>query len=122
MDIEVLRQHCLSKKGTTEEFPFDKDTLVFKVMGKMFALVPLEEWEAGKSSVSLKCDPEYNEELKGQYDSIGSGPYLNNKHWNRVSIYMGDLSPQFILKLIDHSYDIVVKGLTKKLRSDLNDL
>ena len=120
MDIESLRQHCISKKGTTEEFPFDNNTLVFKVMGKMFALIPLEQWEAGTGSVSLKCDPDYNAELKAEYDSIGHGPYLNSKHWNRVSVHTGELKPEFVLSLIDHSYDMVVKGLTKKLKEELD--
>ena len=122
MDIESLRQHCLHKKAVTEEFPFDNDTLVFKVLGKMFALVPLEQWESGKASISLKCDPDYNEELKAQYDSIGSGPYLNNKHWNRLAIHTGELKPSFIFELIDHSYDMVVKGMTRKLREEFDRL
>ncbi|MCB0470369.1 MAG: MmcQ/YjbR family DNA-binding protein, partial [Flavobacteriaceae bacterium] len=63
MDIEWLYSYCLAKKGMEETFPFDEDTLVFKVLGKMFALVPLEKWELGQASISLKCDPEYSEEL-----------------------------------------------------------
>ena len=122
MNIDLLRNHCLSKKGTTEEFPFDQDTLVFKVLGKMFVIAPLNRWESGENSVTLKCDPEYTDELRGQYQSIYPGPYVSNKHWNTIDIYKGELKPEFILELIDHSYDMVVKGMTKKMREELNRL
>ncbi|HKK12345.1 MAG TPA: MmcQ/YjbR family DNA-binding protein [Flavobacteriaceae bacterium] len=119
MNIEQLREYCLSKKGTSEHFPFDEDTLVFKVLGKMFALFPLEDWEAGKGSVSLKADPEYSQELRAEYESIQPGWHMSKTHWNSVYIYKGELQPKFVLELIDHSYDMVVKGLPKKLRESL---
>jgi predicted DNA-binding protein (MmcQ/YjbR family) len=119
MNIEQLRDHCIKKKAVTEEFPFDEDTLVFKVLGKMFVIAPLDRWEKGEATVTLKCDPEYTLELRAQYGSIHPGPYVSNKHWNTVDIYKGELHPNFILKLIDHSYDMVVKGLPKKLRSQI---
>lgn len=119
MNIEQLREYCLAKNKATEGFPFDEHTLVFKVLGKMFALFPLEKWEKGESSIMLKCDPEYTTELRDQYESIYAGPYVSNKHWNTVDVYKGELDPKFILELIDHSYDMVVKGMTKKLRSQL---
>ena len=119
MNIEQLREYCLNKKGVTDGFPFDQDTLVFKVSGKMFALFPLEKWEKGEGSVNLKCDPEYSEELRAEYESITAGWHMSKKHWNSVYIYKGELQPQFILELIDHSYDMVVKGMTKKMRESL---
>lgn len=119
MNIEQLRDYCLTKKAATESFPFDEDTLVFKVLGKIFAMVPLERWEKGEASVTLKCDPEYTVELREQYESIYAGPYVSNKHWNTVAIYKGELKPQFVLELIDHSYDMVVRGLPKKIRATL---
>jgi predicted DNA-binding protein (MmcQ/YjbR family) len=119
MDIEQLRNYCMGKKGTTEHFPFDGDTLVFKVMGKMFALFPLEDWEAGKGSVNLKADPEYSKELRADYVSIQPGWHMSKVHWNSVYIYKGELNPQFVLELIDHSYDMVVKNLPKKLKEQL---
>lgn len=119
MNIEELRTYCLSKKGTTESFPFDADTLVFKVLNKMFVLAPLGRWEKGEASITLKCDPEYVIELREQYNSIYAGPYVSNKHWNTVDIFKGELQPQLILELIDHSYDMVVKGMSKKLRNNL---
>lgn len=119
MNIEQLREYCLKKNKATEGFPFDEHTLVFKVLGKMFALFPLEKWEKGEASVMLKCDPNRTTELREQYESIFAGPYVSNKHWNTISLYTGELKPEFILHLIDHSYDMVVKGMTKKLREQL---
>ncbi len=119
MNVEQLREYCLNKALATEGFPFDEDTLVFKVAGKMFALFPLEKWEKGLASVSLKCDPDYALELRAEYESIQPGFHMNNKHWNSIYIHKGELQPQLILKLIDHSYDSVVKGLPKKIRNSL---
>ncbi len=121
MNIEQLRSYCLNKKAVTEDFPFDADTLVFKVLGKMFALFPLENWEKGEGSVNLKCDPEYSEELRADYSSIQPGFHMSKKHWNSIYIHEGELQPQFIMKLIDHSYDMVVKGMTKKMRDSLKN-
>ena len=122
MNIEELRDYCISKKAATESFPFDENTLVFKVMGKMFALTPLDKWEQGEAAITLKCNPVYTEELRAEYQSIYAGPYVSNKHWNTISIYKGELSQEFIFQLIDHSYDMVVKGMTKKLREELKSL
>ncbi len=119
MDIEQLRNYCLSKPKATEGFPFDANALVFKVLGKMFAIVPLNKWESGQASLNLKCDPEYAISLRATHDSIVGGWHSNKKHWNTVLIHKGDLPPKFIFKLIDHSYDMVVKGMTKKMRDTL---
>jgi predicted DNA-binding protein (MmcQ/YjbR family) len=120
MNIEQLRDYCLKKKAVTEEFPFDESTLVFKVLGKMFVIAPLDKWEKGEASITLKCDPDYTIELRDQYESIYAGPYVSNKHWNSVAIYKGELQPKFIMELINHSYDMVIKGMPKKLRVKLN--
>ncbi|MCF7559945.1 MmcQ/YjbR family DNA-binding protein [Sabulilitoribacter multivorans] len=119
MNIEQLQSYCLSKKATTEEFPFDEDTLVYKVLGKMFVIAPLKKWESGEATITLKGDPEYVVQLREQYSSVYPGPYVSNKHWNTIDIYKGELKPQLILELIDHSYDMVVKGMTKKLKDKL---
>lgn len=119
MHIEQIRDYCLSKKGTTESLPFDKDTLVFKVLNKMFVIAPLGKWEKGEASITLKCDPIYTIELREQYKSIYPGPYVSNIHWNTIAIYKRELHSKFILELIDHSYDMVVKGMTKKMRATL---
>ena len=119
MNIESLREYCLAKNKATEGFPFDQNTLVFKVLGKMFALFPLDKWDKGETSVMLKCDPERTIALREQYKSIFAGPYVSNKHWNTVSLFTVELKSEFVLELIDHSYDMVVKGMTKKLRDQL---
>lgn len=118
MDIEYFRQYCLAKKGVTEEFPFDEVTLVFKVIGKMFALTGLAREEF---TVNLKCDPERAEELRDRYPEITPGFHMNKKHWNTVSCE-GALDGKLILELIDHSYDLVVKKMPKKLRLELESL
>ncbi len=120
MNIEQLRDYCLNKEGVTEGFPFDEDVLVFKVLGKMFLLTSLKNWEEGVQFLNLKCDPEYAQELRAEYESIEPGWHMSKKLWNSVYIYKGELQPQFILKLIDHSYDMVVKGMTKKMQESLN--
>ena len=121
MNIEQLHQYCSSKKGVTEHFPFDEVTLVFKVMGKMFALVGLDRWEKGETKINLKCDPEWSEELRAEYDGINPGFHMSKKHWNTVTLNE-DVSDQFAFELIDHSYDLVVKELTKKLKEELQNL
>ena len=122
MNIEEYRNYCLSKKGVTEEFPFDEETLVFKVMGKMFALTSLKRWEEGDHSVNLKCDPDRALKLREEYESVNPGFHMSKKHWNTIHINDNELSEQFIRELIDHSYDLVVKGLTKKLKEELKKL
>ncbi len=119
MNIDQLREYCLSKKGTTESFPFDESTLVFKVLNKMFVIAPLNKWDCGEAAITLKCDPEYTLELREQYDSVYAGPYVSNKHWNTLAIYKGELKQELVRQLIDHSYKMVVKGMTKKLRETL---
>lgn len=119
MTIDQLRDYCLSKKGVTEEFPFDTDTLVFKVAGKIFALFPLQKWEACEGSVNLKADPNYSLELRVNYNSIEPGWHMSKKHWNTIFLFKNECSQQFILSLIDHSYELVVKGLPKKLKDNL---
>lgn len=119
MNTEQLREYCLKKKGVTEAFPFDSDTLVFKVLGKIFILVPLNDWEKGLASINLKADPDYALELRAKYSGIRPGFHMNKKHWNTIHIHEGGLQAQFIVKLIDHSYDMVVKGMPKKLRKQL---
>ncbi|MBU2921973.1 MmcQ/YjbR family DNA-binding protein [Winogradskyella psychrotolerans] len=119
MNIEDYRNYCLNKKAVTEHFPFDEDTLVFKVLGKMFALASLKRWENGEAFINLKCDPEYAQELRAEYDSIKPGYHMHKQQWNSVYVHSGELSVQLIKELIDHSYDMVVKGLPKKLRERL---
>lgn len=119
MNIEEFRNYCIAKKGVTEEFPFDESTLVFKVMGKMFALTSLDRIPL---QASLKCDPERALELRETYGGSIMGAYhMNKTHWN--TLFLEEKVPlKLIRELIDHSYDLVVAGLTKKLRTDLEGL
>lgn len=119
MNVEIYREYCIAKKGVTEHFPFDDVTLVFKVMGKMFALCGLEKIPF---SVNLKCDPEWSLELRDTYgEAIIAGFHMNKKHWNTITPD-GHISDDFFFELIDHSYDLVVQGLPKKVRLELEAL
>tara|TARA_R110002072_G_scaffold29690_1_gene93533 strand:+ start:1196 stop:1564 length:369 start_codon:yes stop_codon:yes gene_type:complete len=122
MHIEQLRDYCIAKKGVTEHFPFDEVTLVFKVMDKMFALSSLEKWEKGEETINLKCDPEKAIALREEFEGINSGWHMNKRLWNTVTINTGDVSDDLVRELINHSYDLVVKGLTKKLQKELENL
>jgi predicted DNA-binding protein (MmcQ/YjbR family) len=118
MNIEEFRTFCISKKGVTEEFPFDEVTLVFKVMGKMFALAPLERIP---SQVNLKCDPERAVSLREEYDgSIIPGYHMSKIHWN--TLFLEQLPPELVIELINHSYQLVVDKLPAKLKAELAGL
>ncbi|TDD76397.1 MmcQ/YjbR family DNA-binding protein [Flavobacterium caseinilyticum] len=121
MNLETYYEYCLSKKGVTEHFPFDEDTLVFKVGGKMFALSSLSQWEKGQPSVNLKCDPERAEELRAEYDDIQPGFHMSKTHWNTIAVNES-VSDALVKELIDHSYELVFKSLTKKLQIEIQEL
>jgi predicted DNA-binding protein (MmcQ/YjbR family) len=119
MNIESFRLYCLEKPGVTEELPFGPSTLVFKVMGKMFALTGLDSPEF---AVNLKCDPTYAEELRAKYSSVIPGYHMNKKHWNTINIYQEELSNELLMELTDHSYDLVSESLTKQLKVALKEM
>jgi predicted DNA-binding protein (MmcQ/YjbR family) len=121
MNLETFYEYCLSKKGVTEHFPFDEDTLVFKVGGKMFALSSLSQWEKGNPSVNLKCDPERAQELRAEYDAINPGFHMSKVHWNTIAVNQ-DVPATLLKELIDHSYELVFKSLTKKIQNEIIDL
>ncbi len=114
MNIEEFRNFCLSMKGVTEDFPFDQQALVFKVMGKMFALTDVDSFE----SINLKCKPEKAIELREHYPAVLPGYHMNKKHWNTV-LTNGEIPDLLLKQWTRDSYDLVVAGLTKKLRQDL---
>jgi predicted DNA-binding protein (MmcQ/YjbR family) len=114
MNIEDIRRICLSKKGVTESFPFDDDTLVFKVAEKMFCLSNLTP----PISINLKCNPERAIELRERYEDVIPGYHMNKKHWNTVKLD-GTLKKSQIKEWINHSYDLVVDGLPKKTRENI---
>ncbi len=112
MNVEQFREYCLAKQQVTEHFPFDEHTLVFKVAGKMFALCGLERIPF---QINLKCDPERSETLRAEYDGrIIPGYHMSKKHWNTV--FVQQLSPELVAELIDHSYELVIQGMPKKIR------
>lgn len=117
MNIETFRAYCLSKKGCTEGFPFDETTLVFKVMNKMFALTDLE----GDFTVNLKCDPELAIELRERYSFVLPGYHMSKIHWNTIVVNHA-LPDQLLREWVDHSYNLVVKSLPKKVQQELNNL
>lgn len=114
MNIEEFRLYCLAKPGTSEDLPFDENTLVFKVAGKMFALTDIVLFDG----VNLKCDPERAIDLRERYQGIQPGYHMSKVHWNTVKIN-SDVSDKFLFELVDHSYDLVVSKLTKKERKIL---
>ncbi|GAB3197551.1 putative DNA-binding protein (MmcQ/YjbR family) [Pontibacter aydingkolensis] len=116
MNIEELRDYCLAKKGVTEELPFDEDTLVFKVGGKMFALCSISEYQSG---IALKCDPQKAIELREQYpNQVKPGYHMSKVHWNTVLPENG-LPVQLICSWIDDSYQLVASKLTKASKTEL---
>jgi predicted DNA-binding protein (MmcQ/YjbR family) len=120
MQIDEFRTFCLEKPETTESFPFDEHVLVFKVLGKMFALTSLQKWENGDHSVNLKCDPELAQELRSKYPrDVLPGYHMHKKHWNTVTIVNSGLSEKYIRHLINHSYELVVSKLPKGKREAL---
>jgi predicted DNA-binding protein (MmcQ/YjbR family) len=114
MNIEEFRNHCLSKPGVTEEFPFGEETIVFKVMGKMFSLAGVEEF----ASINLKCDPEEAISLRERYPAVIPGYHMNKKHWNTVMMD-GSVGDKLVRKWIDDSYELVAATLPKKLKENL---
>lgn len=117
MNIEAFREYCLNKKGVTEEFPFDETTLVFKVMGKMFALTDLE----GEFSINLKCEPDKVIELREKYSAVQPGYHMNKNHWNTV-YDDGSVTDKLIYNWIDDSYNLVIDKLPKSKKAELFNL
>ena len=103
MNIEEIREYCLAKKGASEGFPFGENTLVFKVSGKMFALISLDEMQ-----VNLKCNPDLAIELREQFDSVIPGYHMNKKYWNTIFLD-GTIEDKLIREWIDLSYSLIVK-------------
>ena len=119
MDIETFREYCLNKKGVTEELPFGPDTLVFKEMGKVFALTSLD---TTPFRVNLKMDEKLVPEYREKYEDVQPGYHMNKKHWNTVYAGSGTISGKEVRWMIDHSYEEVIKGMTNKLKKELETL
>ena len=113
MNIEDLREYCLSLPQVTEDFPFDETTLVFRIGGKIFAMIDLErtEWFV------LKCNPDYALELRDRHPEIAPAWHMNKKHWNQLNLF-GSLPDTLIQSLIRHSYNEVIKKMPRKLKDE----
>lgn len=114
MNVESFRDYCLAKLGTTESFPFDQKTLVFKVGGKMYALADIDSFDG----VNLKCDPERAIELRETYQGIQPGYHMNKQHWNTVKTSQ-DVPEELFKQLIDHSYELIAGSLPKHIKDEL---
>lgn len=114
MNIEAYRNYCLKKKGITEEFPFDKSTLVYKVMGKIFALTDIDSFQ----SINLKCDPEKARQLREAHEGVTPGYHMSKKHWNTVQTD-GSIADSLIFQWIDDSYQLVVDKLPRVDQAEL---
>jgi len=117
MDLPALIDHCLSLKAAEETTPFGPDVLVYKVGGKMFALASPDEVPA---RVNLKCDPERAEELRDEFEAVLPGYHMNKRHWNTL-VLDGSLGEDLVRELVDHSYELVVKSMTKAQRETLDN-
>lgn len=114
MHLDQFRDHCLAKPAVTEGFPFGNQALVFNVAGKMFALLRLD---AIPPSANLKCDPEWAIDLRETYEGVRPGYHMNKRHWNTI-VLRGDVPGETVRQLVDHSYGLVVSGLTRKARAE----
>lgn len=127
MTFEDFRNYCLNKPGVTEDYPFEGETAWMKVMGKLFAISNIVEMKRGKELVppfhfiNMKCDPDRAIDLRERFVEIEPGWHQNKKHWN--SVYMNQGLPEsLVYELIDHSYELVVASLTKKIQEDLKNM
>jgi predicted DNA-binding protein (MmcQ/YjbR family) len=116
MNIEELREYCMDKKHVTESFPFDNETLVFKVMNKMFALTGINK---NPLSVNLKCDPEKAVALREEYSCVLPGYHMSKQHWNTVVID-GSVPDKLVKEWIDESYNLIVASLPKRVREQMS--
>jgi predicted DNA-binding protein (MmcQ/YjbR family) len=114
MNLSYFRDYCLSKVGASEDTPFDSDTLCFRVGARIFSICTISNFDF----VNLKCDPERAAELREQFPGITSGYHMNKKTWNSVSV-IGNVPDKLILELVDHSYDLILASLSKKVQAEI---
>ena len=120
MNVEELREYCMSVKGASESFPFDESTLVFKIMGKMFAYTSLSP-KNGQFIVDMKCDPEKSFELREKYEGVQHGTHTHGLLWNAVYL-ASDVPDSLIKELITHSVEEVLKKLPKKKQDEYREI
>ncbi len=117
MTVETIRAHCLSFPGTEETLPFGPEVIVYKVAGKMFALLIPEDMPP---RVNLKCDPERALELRDRHEAVLPGYHMNKRHWNTV-LLDGSLPAALVREMIDHSRALVVAALPRKAQQALGE-
>jgi predicted DNA-binding protein (MmcQ/YjbR family) len=117
MDPQLISEYCVAKAGVTEESPFDEDSPVYKVMGKIFLIMNLTP----PYSINIKCDPEKAVELRERYDAVTPGYHMNKTHWNTVQLD-GTIPAKIIFEWIDHSYQLVADKLNKSDKRKLHNL
>lgn len=115
--LEELVDYCMDFPGAVQDFPFDTKTMVFKVHNKIFLAVNTEWWMDGNERINVKCEPDRAIFLRENYESIESGYHMNKKHWNTIIVSEGELSKKDILEHVDHSYNLIIKGLSKTKRA-----
>lgn len=113
MNIETARAYCLSKKGCEESFPFDEDTLVFKVMGRIFVVLALKK----PDMIVLKCNADYALDLRERYKAVEPAWHFNKKYWNQIRFNL-DVDDELLCRLIDHSLDEIIKKFTRKMKEE----
>ena len=118
LNLDQIKQYCVRKPGTREEYPFGPDNLVFKVMSKMYALVSENN---NPLRINLKCDPEQAPVLRSMHDSILPGYHMNKEHWNTI-VLDGSFPNELVFRMIDESYDLVAAGLRKSEKAELRAL
>lgn len=114
--LDSAREYCLDKPGVAEDFPFGPEVMVFRLCGKIYALMA---WEKDPLHLSLKCDPERALQLRGENESILPGYHLNKAHWNTL-ILDDQIDDDLLRELVDHSYDLILASLKKSVRDTLN--
>ena len=112
--MESINQYCARLNGAEPSFPFGEQALVYKVKGKIFAILNLDH-----EKISLKCGPEYAEELRERHPGIVPGYHLDKKHWNTIDCNDDTLTIKLLESLVDLSYDLIVKSLPKRVQAEL---
>lgn len=115
MNHDIIREYCLQKKATTFDFPFDEEVMACRVAGKIFVLMSILEFPV---TINVKCDPEKAIDLRERYEAVKPGYHQNKKHWNTVTCD-GSLTDSDIFSFIDHSYEMVLQSIPKKLRNEI---
>lgn len=118
MNLQTIKAYMLNKPGTTEEQPFGEVPFVYKVLGKIYALLAQDE---DPLHLSLKCDPDEALFLRDMYTAVTPGYHLNKTHWNTI-VLDGSIPEDHIFQMIDDSYNLVVKKLTKAQKAQLEEL